>query len=98
MIELTSKQRRALEKYAHDLAPVVIVGGAGVTEGLTDMVENCLKAHQLIKVKFNEYKEDKHELTEEICQKTDGTLVRIIGNIAILYKPAEKPEDNKYKI
>lgn len=98
MIELTSKQRRILEKAAHNLNPVVIVGGAGVTEGLYSMVDNCLASHELIKVKFNEYKEEKQELTQDICDQTQCTLVRLIGNIAILYRPAEKVENQKYKI
>ena len=98
MIELTSKQRKYLEKEAHDLQPVVIVGGAGVTEGLVQMTDNSLAAHELIKIKFNEYKDEKNELTQKICTATDATLVRIIGNRAILYKQAEKPEDRKITI
>ena len=95
MIELTSKQRKALEKIAHDIEPVVIVGAAGVTDGVIKMVQTSLDAHELIKIKFNEYKDEKTELTQKICTKTDATLVRIIGNRAILYKQAEKPEDRK---
>ena len=98
MIELTSKQRKYLEKLAHDIEPVVIVGAAGVTEGVTKMVAEMLGAHELIKVKFNEYKEDKIELTNELCTNCDATLVRIIGNVAILYKAAEDPEDRKFDI
>ena len=98
MIELNSKQRKILEKAAHDLAPVVIIGGAGLTEGVQAMIDNSLKAHELIKVKFNEYKEDKVELTNEICSQNDATLVRIIGNVVILFRQAEKEEDRKYKI
>ena len=98
MIELTSKQRKYLEKEAHDLQPVVIVGGAGVTDGIFGMVTASLAAHELIKVKFNEYKDEKAELTNEICARCDATLVRIIGNIAILYKEAEKKEDRKFKL
>ena len=95
MIELTSKQRKELEKVAHDLQPIVIVGGAGVTDGVMDMVDKSLATHELIKVKFNEYKDEKKELTEQICQKTDATLVRIIGNIAILFREKEDKEDKK---
>ena len=94
MIELTSKQRKNLEKLAHDLQPVVIVGGAGVTDGVISMVDNSLAAHELIKVKFNEYKDEKQELTQQICEKTDATLVRIIGNIAILFREKEEKDDN----
>ncbi len=98
MIELNSKQRKFLEKEAHDIQPVVIVGGAGVTDGVISMVENSLAAHELIKIKFNEFKEEIRELTNEISQKTDASLVRIIGFTAILYRPAEQEEKRKYNI
>ena len=98
MIELTSKQRKNLEKLAHDLQPVVIVGGAGLTDGVISMVNASLAAHELIKVKFNEYKDEIRELTSEICEKTDATLVRIIGFTAILFREAEEEEDRKIKL
>lgn len=98
MTELNSKQRKILEKAAHDLQPVVIVGGAGVTEGVVQMVESSLVSHELIKVKFNEYKDEKKELTEELCSHCNALLVRIIGNVAILYREAEKPDDRKFDL
>ena len=98
MIELTSKQRKNLEKLAHDLQPVVIVGGAGVTDGVISMVDNSLAAHELIKVKFNEYKDEIRELTTELCEKTDATIVRIIGFTVILFREAEEEEDRKIKL
>ena len=97
MIELTSKQRKNLEKLAHDLQPVVIVGGAGLTDGVVSMVDKSLAAHELIKVKFNEYKDEAKELTAEICEKCDATLVRVIGFTAILFREAEQEEDRKIK-
>lgn len=98
MIELTSKQRKNLERLAHDLQPVVIVGGAGVTDGVISMVDNSLAAHELIKVKFNEYKDEIRDLTTELCEKTDAILVRIIGFTVILFREAEQEEDRKIKL
>lgn len=95
---LDSKQRKFLEKLAHDLSPVVIIGGAGVTEGIFSMVDNSLTAHELIKVKFNEYKDEKRELTDSICQECNATLVRIIGNVAILFRQNEDPEKRKIEL
>ena len=89
---LTSKQRKILEKQAHDLNPVVIIGQHGVTENLLKMVEDSLKVHELIKVKFNEYKDDKREYSEDIANRTDSNLVRVIGNVAIFYRQNEDPE------
>ncbi len=96
MIELDSKQRKFLEKEAHGLSPVVIIGGAGVSDGLIEMVNHSLDHHELIKIKFNEYKDEKFELTDELCNKTGATLVRIIGNVAILYRPSEKEDQRRY--
>ncbi len=98
MIELSSKQRKYLEKEAHDLQPVVIVGGAGLTDGVISMADKALADHELIKIKFNEYKDEVKELTAQLCEKTEATLVRIIGFTAILYREAEKPEDRKFKL
>lgn len=96
MTELNSKQRKYLEKEAHNLSPLVIVGGAGVTDGVINMISSSIASHELIKVKFNEYKDEKVELTEEILESTDTTLVRMIGNIIILYKAAEKEDKQKF--
>ena len=93
MITLSSKERRALEKKAHNIQPVVIVGGAGVTEGIIQMTDASLKAHELIKIKFNEYKDEVQELTSELCRKCDATLVRIIGFTAILFRPREEEKE-----
>ena len=97
MIELSSKQRKYLEKEAHDLQPVVIVGGAGLTDGVISMADKALADHELIKIKFNEYKDEVKELTAQICESCNATLVRIIGFPAILFREAEEPEDRKFK-
>ncbi len=97
MTNLNSKQRKLLEKHAHALEPVVIVGGNGVTEGVTQKVADSLAHHELLKIKFNEFKEEKQTLTQELCASCDATLVRIIGNVAILYKPAEKAAERAFE-
>lgn len=98
MIELNSKQRKILEKAAHNLNPVVIIGSAGLTDGIIGMTDSTLAAHELIKVKFNEYKDEKKDLTQDLASKTNSTLVRLIGNVAILYREAEDPEQRKFKL
>lgn len=97
MLELNSKQRKFLEKSAHNLQPIVIVGGAGMTEGVMQMTDKALADHELIKVKFNEYKEEKQELSRELSEKIGAVIVRIIGNVAILYRPAEKAEERRFE-
>ena len=92
MENLTSKQRKAFEKQAHDLSPVVIIGSNGATEGVIKMINESLNHHELIKVKFNEFKDEKHEITDAIVAQLDATLIRIIGNNAILYRKNPEKE------
>lgn len=92
-MELTSAQRKEFSAQAHNLKPVVIIGQAGVTSGVIGKIQESLKAHELIKIKFNEYKEEKQQLSQEIATKCEAELIRIIGNIAILYKKNEEKEE-----
>lgn len=92
---MTSAKRKEFTAQAHELKPVVIIGQAGVTDGVIGKIEESLKAHELIKIKFLEYKEQKMELSEEICKTCEAQLVRVIGNIAILYKENEEKESKK---
>ena len=68
MTELTSKQRKVLEKFAQPMSALVQIGGAGLTEAQVAQIDRCLADHELIKVKFNEFKDDKKDLTGEVVQ------------------------------
>ena len=97
MIELSSKQRKILEKYAQSLQSVVIVGQNGVTESVEKMTDSALAAHELIKISFNEFKDEKRDLAASLSKACSAVLVRVIGNKAILYRPAEKADERKYE-
>ena len=97
MIDLNSKQRKLLEKAAHSLSPLVIVGQEGVTDGVSAMLSSQLAKHELVKLKFNEYKEEKQELAAGLAQATDSTLVRIIGNVATFYRESPEEEQRNFK-
>ena len=97
MIELSSKQRKILEKYAQPLQSVVIVGQNGVTEAVEKMTDASLAAHELIKISFNEFKDEKRHLAASLAEDCSAVLVRVIGNKAILYRPAEKADERKYE-
>ena len=98
MQTLNSNQRKILTQAAQTIKPVVQIGQNGLTESVLAKIEESLNAHELIKVKFLEFKEEKQELSEEIAESSASALVRIIGNIAIFYKPSEKEEKRKFDI
>lgn len=96
MKTLTGDQRRFLNKKAHSLKPVVFVGKAGVNDEVIGALAEALAHHELVKVKFNDHKDRKRELADDLAGGTEASLVSVIGNIAILYRPADDPEDRRY--
>lgn len=98
MKELTSSQRKQLSAAAQTIKPVVQIGQSGLTEGVIGKVEQSLAAHELIKIKFLEFKDEKQDIANRVAQSCEAVLVRIIGNVAILYRPAEKETDRKYGV
>ncbi len=74
MKELTGKHKRHLRALAHELEPVVQVGKGGLSEAVVEQVREQLKAHELIKVRFNKECESQPEdaapklSTEAGCQ------------------------------
>jgi len=98
MERLKGSQRKDLRAQAHHLKPLVIVGAKGVTGQLIASVDLALTDHELIKVKFGDFKESKKEISEEIANATRSELVGLIGNVAILYRQHPDPEKRKIKL
>ncbi len=93
---LTAGQRRQLKSLAHHLNPLVQVGQKGVTDALIDAIDKTLSDHELIKVRFMDFKDEKHELADEIALRTSADIVGIIGNVLTLYR--ESPDEEKRHI
>lgn len=98
MEQLKGSQRKYLRAQAHHIKPLVIIGVKGVTEQLLEAVDVALNDHELVKVKFGEFKESKKEISEEIAEATKSERVGLIGNIAIFYRQQPDPEKRKFKI
>lgn len=98
MNELSSTQRKALRSQAHHLEPVVLIGKNGVTDTLIRSTEDALQAHELIKVRFNDHKDSKKEMTAELAEATHAQVAGIIGHVAILYRQHEKADKRKIQL
>ena len=96
MDKLTSRQRKFLKGRAHSLEPVVMVGKNGITDSLIKLTDDALRSHELIKVRFIEFKDKKKLLVEQIADGTESQIVGIIGHVAILYR--QNPDKEKRKI
>lgn len=70
MQELNSAQRRELRAQAHDLNPVVSIAENGLTESVLKEIDNCLKAHELIKIRvYGDSRDDRIAYYEQICSE-----------------------------
>jgi RNA-binding protein len=92
MKELTGSQRKYLRSIAHHLDALIIVGKQGISDSMIHAVDADLNAHELIKVKFNEFKEEKETLVREIETKTNSNLIGMVGHVAMFYRQHADPE------
>ena len=89
---ITQAQRRHLRKLAHHLKPVVIIGNAGLSEGVLGEIDAALAHHELIKVRVNAAdREERQAMIERISEVTGADWVLSIGHVAAFYRAAEKP-------
>ena len=95
---LKGSDRRHLRGLAHHLKPVVQVGKQGLIENLITTVSHALDAHELIKVKFVDVKQQREKLSREIATRTQSELAGIVGNIAILYRQHSDAEKRKIRL
>ena len=98
MEQLQASQRKYLRSQAHHLKPLVIIGRNRINEGVIGSIDLALKDHELIKIKFGDFKEEKKALSAEIAQATASEVVGIIGNITIFYRQHPEPEKRKIKL
>lgn len=98
MTVLTGAQVRRLKSLAHHLKPLVLVGQKGVTDSLVTALKKALDDHELIKVKFIDFKDEKKDLAGELAEKSDSALVSMIGNIATFYREQKDPEKRRIHI
>ena len=48
-----------------------------------------------MKMKFTDFKDQKHELAPQIAEKTRSTLVMQVGNVAVFYRPKIAREEQE---
>lgn len=97
-MELTGKQRKHLRGLAHSLDPRVHLGKHGLTEAVVEEVDEQLDEHELIKIKFVDHKSSKREIADELATRLDAAVAGVVGHLAILYRPARRPEKRQIRL
>ena len=98
MDKLKGYQKKYLKGLAHGMKPVAYVGQKGLSSAVSKAIVESLATHELIKVKFVDFKEkdQKKEIANAIEQETASELVGMIGHVATFYR--EQPDPEKRKI
>lgn len=90
-ISLSNAQKRELKARAQRLEPAIRLGHGGVSDAFLKGLNEALTLHELVKVKFTDFKEEKKTLAPEIAEKTGSELVMRVGNVAVYFRPKPKP-------
>ncbi|HCK08333.1 MAG TPA: hypothetical protein DHW45_00580, partial [Candidatus Latescibacteria bacterium] len=83
---LNPSARKSLRKQAHHLKPTVFVGKDGMSQTVIAAARESLDAHELIKVRFVDFKDSKKEISAQLAELSKSELVGMIGHLAILYR------------
>jgi RNA-binding protein len=94
---LKGSQKKYLKALAHSLKPVVFIGQKGLTPTLAKAMEDALNAHELIKVRFIDFKEkeQKNALAAEIEKNHRCSKVALVGHIVTFYRRHKDPKKRK---
>src|SRR5687768_14022092 len=96
MEDLNNAQIRKLKGLAQRMDASLKVGKQGLSVGFIKSLDEELSRHELVKVKFAEFKEQKKELAPQISQRTSSQLVMQVGNVIVLFR--RNPDEAKQKI
>jgi RNA-binding protein len=83
---LTGAQKRALKSRAQLLEAVVRIGQSGVTEAVLQSLHNALSKHELVKVRFADFKEKRKTLAPQLAERTSSALIQQVGNVAVFFR------------
>ena len=80
------RELRDLKARAQHLNPVLKIGKAGLTDAFYLALANELRQHELVKLKFDDFKEEKKTLVPQIVARSGAQLIQRVGNVAVLFQ------------
>ncbi|MDP9084700.1 MAG: ribosome assembly RNA-binding protein YhbY [Pseudomonadota bacterium] len=84
---LSEKQKKHLRRLAHPMSPIVMLGNAGITDGVAAELDRALRDHELVKVSARVgQREERNAALEQLASRTMSELVQRIGHVGIFYR------------
>jgi RNA-binding protein len=86
-MSLSEKQKKHLRRLAHPLSPVVMLGNAGLTDGVVGELDRALNDHELVKVSARVGERDaRNEALASLASRTGAQIVQQVGNVGVFYR------------
>jgi RNA-binding protein len=87
MVEaLTNRELRELKARAQLLKPMLKVGKDGLSPAFLKAADDALAHHELVKVKFDEFKDQKKELARKLAESLSAHLIMQVGHVVVLFR------------
>ncbi len=86
-MQLSEKQKKHLRRLAHPLTPIVMLGNAGLTDGVVNELDRALNDHELVKVSARVGERDaRNEALATLAARTTSELVQRVGHVGVFYR------------
>jgi RNA-binding protein len=86
-MELSERQKKHLRRLAHPLSPIVMLGNAGLTDGVVNELDRALNDHELVKVSARVGERDaRNEALATLAARTSAQLVQRVGHVGVFYR------------
>ena len=91
---MSEKQKKHLRRLAHPMSPIVMVGNAGLTEGIIKELDRALNDHELVKVAARVGdRVARAAALGDLALRTSSEIVQRIGHVGVFYRRrAELPK------
>lgn len=94
---MTSKQRAFLRGISNKIDAIFQIGKNGINDNLIKQIDDALEARELIKITVLETAPDNaNNLSFFISEKTNSSVIQVIGNKITLFRQREK--DSKIEL
>lgn len=88
-MQLSEKQKKHLRRLAHPLHPLVMLGNAGLTDGVVAELDRALADHELVKVSARVGERTLRDAAlDELARRTSAVIVQRIGHVGVFYRRA----------
>ena len=89
--ELANRELRALKARAQLLKPMLKVGKDGLSPAFLKELDTMLKHHDLVKVKFDEFKDQRKELGPQMAAGVSARIIMAVGHVIVLFRRKPQP-------